>query len=493
MSELSPRIGLPYIQPAQAQKHVTHNEAVAMLDAAVQLVLTATGSTTPPVTPALGETHALGAAPTGDWAGQAGRVATWSGSAWTYVDPRSGWTAWSEADGALLRHDGATWVPVLDGGSDMQNLPGLGVNATWDAVNRLAVQSQAVLLSHDGAGIETTLNKAAPAHDASLAFKTGYSARALVGLLGSDNLTIKVSDNGTTYTDAVTIEAGTGRVELAAPLILPQSPSVPAPPPAGRIALYGRERAGAGWLDVQRSSGRFFPLQPHFGVNRIATWSPSNGATVNVNGMPRTLVGTTSTPTLAVTNLSTSMRRWRVTSAATAGSAAEERSAGWVCWRGNAAGLGGFSYVNRLSLVTLQSAGTGFFGLLGATTALSTSATLASLTNCVGIGFDLGTHANWRIVHNDNAGAPTQVNLGGAFSLASTTAVLTLTLSCAPNGTEIGLRVVEEESGAAVEAVLSSDIPGPAQLLSPRNYLNNGGIAAAVAYDCSGLYIETDY
>ena len=94
-------------------------------------------------------------------------------------------------------------------------------------------------------------------------------------------------------------------------------------------------------------------------MNLIATWAPSTGTTVDTNGMPRTAVGTVATPTLATTNLSTSMRRWRVTSAATADAAAEERSAGWVCWRGNADGLGGFTYVNRLSLVTLQVTGMG--------------------------------------------------------------------------------------------------------------------------------------
>ena len=91
------------------------------------------------------------------------------------------------------------------------------------------------------------------------------------------------------------------------------------------------------------------PLQYLIGrsANRIATWVPSTGTTVNTNGMPRPAVGTVSTPTLATTNLSTLMRRWRVTSAATADAAAEERSAGWVCWRGNADGLDGFTYVKR--------------------------------------------------------------------------------------------------------------------------------------------------
>ncbi|WP_272860606.1 hypothetical protein [Paracoccus stylophorae] len=209
--------------------------------------------------------------------------------------------------------------------------------------------------------------------------------------------------------------------------------------------------------------------------------------------MPRTAVGTVSTPTLATTNLSTSMRRWRVTSAATADAAADERSAGWVCWRGNADGLGGFTYVNRLSLVTLQATGMGFFGLYGSTTALATTLTLSAVVNCIGIGFQRSTHTNWQLVQNDASGAPTLTDLGASFPVASTTNVLTLTLLAAPNSGEIGVRVVEEVSGALVEAALDSDIPAATQLLSPRNFMNNGATAAAVAYDCSGVYVETDY
>jgi len=261
----------------------------------------------------------------------------------------------------------------------------------------------------------------------------------------------------------------------------------------GRIAIYGRNRAGTGWVDVQRPSGRHFPLQPHFGVNRVATWSPSVSTTVTTDGMPRTAVGTVATPTLATTGLAASIRRWRVTSAATANAAAEERSAGWVCWRGNAEGLGGWNYVNRLSLTTLQATGMGFFGLYGSVAALATTLTLATVVNCIGIGFQRGTHTNWQLVHNDGGGAPTLIDLGAGFPVASLTNVLTLYIAATPNGSDIGLRVVEEVSGAAVEFTITSDMPAATQLLSPRNYMNNGATAAAVAYDCAGVYVETDY
>lgn len=71
-------------------------------------------------------------------------------------------------------------------------LLGLG-GATADSYNRVSVNTLALLLNNAGAGIEATVNKAAPANDAAFAFKTGFSARALIGLLGNDDFSFKVS------------------------------------------------------------------------------------------------------------------------------------------------------------------------------------------------------------------------------------------------------------------------------------------------------------
>jgi hypothetical protein len=70
MSDVSPILSLPLIQPAQAHKHVTHNEALRLLDVLVQPVLTSCGQNVPPASPAEGERHILGVAPTGAWAGR---------------------------------------------------------------------------------------------------------------------------------------------------------------------------------------------------------------------------------------------------------------------------------------------------------------------------------------------------------------------------------------------------------------------------------------
>ena len=55
------------------------------------------------------------------------------------------------------------------------------------------------------------------------------------------------------------------------------------------------------------------------------------------------------------------------------------------------------------------------------------------------------------------------------------------------------VRGVNEVTGAVFEQEITADLPANTQFLSPRLCLNTGATAAAVAYDCAGLYLETDY
>lgn len=272
--------------------------------------------------------------------------------------------------------------------------------------------------------------------------------------------------------------------------ILGSNPAQPALPPADTIELYARRRAGADWLEVLRPNGREFPIGPHMGLNRTAWWAPNNGSNIVFNGMPRSFVGTTSTPTLSAGSLANSARRWRLTSSATANRAATERTAVFVCWRGDAAGLGGFTYTNRISLTSLQSGSVGFFGLKAQTNSINGGWGFANFVDFLGFGFTEGTDTNWQVISNDGSGAPSQVDTGIAIN---TTDLLTFLIYAAPNDTAIWMRMTNESSGASFEHQLTSDIPASTVFLSIHNYLNNGGNAAAVAYDCSGVYLETDY
>lgn len=61
--ETSVRLGLPLLQTGQAQKEMTHNEALTLLDFAVQPVVEAVGVDTPPAAPAPGACWVVGPTP----------------------------------------------------------------------------------------------------------------------------------------------------------------------------------------------------------------------------------------------------------------------------------------------------------------------------------------------------------------------------------------------------------------------------------------------
>lgn len=100
---------LPLVAPAQAQKHVTVNEALVRLDALAQLSLASISTVDPPVSPAEGVAYAIPAGATGDWAGQEGQIAIWSNGGWIFVEPRPGWRAFVQDRGSVAISDGAGW------------------------------------------------------------------------------------------------------------------------------------------------------------------------------------------------------------------------------------------------------------------------------------------------------------------------------------------------------------------------------------------------
>ncbi|MBE7183293.1 MAG: DUF2793 domain-containing protein [Methylobacterium mesophilicum] len=213
MSENTPNLVLPFIMPSQAQKHVTHNEAIRALDALVQIGVASRDLSQPPETPENGARFIVGPTPGGDWTGRAGRLAAWQDGAWAFFEPRAGWIAWVEDEARAVVWRGGSWEP-LGGAVSLDPLPLLGVNASADETNRLAVSAASTLLSHEGAGHRLKVNKAAPPDTASLLFQTAFSGRAEMGLAGGDDFRIKVSADGESWKDALVVDRATGAVSL---------------------------------------------------------------------------------------------------------------------------------------------------------------------------------------------------------------------------------------------------------------------------------------
>lgn len=114
--DVTPNLTLPYLMAAQAQKHVTHNEAIRMLDAIVQLAVLDRSLTSPPASPADGDRYIVAAGATGGWSGKDGLVAAWQDGAWAFLTPRAGWLAWVSDETALLVHNGTAWAAAGTGG-----------------------------------------------------------------------------------------------------------------------------------------------------------------------------------------------------------------------------------------------------------------------------------------------------------------------------------------------------------------------------------------
>ena len=206
------RLALPFIMPGQALKHITHNDALNRLDALVQPVVESAVLAIPPVSPLPGEAWIVPTGASGAWAGHGAEIAAWQAGAWMFHDPAEGWQAFDRASGTLLIFDGSEWVAVAATGA---GLPQLGVNTSADPANRLAVASAATLFTHDGAGHQLKLNKAASGDTASLLFQSNWSGRAEMGLMGDDHWRIKISPDGSAWTDAITIAADTASVSIA--------------------------------------------------------------------------------------------------------------------------------------------------------------------------------------------------------------------------------------------------------------------------------------
>lgn len=202
---------LPYIQPSQAQKHVTHNEALRMLDALLHIRVEDRDRESPPVDPLDGQRHALGTAPIGAFAGHAGKLAVFEDGAWLFYQPQPGWLIWDASEEELLVYADADWIPAAP---DPVMLPRLGINAVADDTNRLAVSSDATLLNHNGAGHQLKINKAAAVNTGSLLFQTAWSGHAELGLAGNNDFALKVSADGSTWRNALTGMAATGAVRI---------------------------------------------------------------------------------------------------------------------------------------------------------------------------------------------------------------------------------------------------------------------------------------
>jgi len=269
MDDESARIGLPYLAAGQLQKHVTLNQALTRLDALVQTAVLSRTVTAQPASPGDGDLYVIPTGATGaDWSPRAvGDLLRAETGAWSVVAVSEGTLAWIVDEDRLVILNDGVWTPLGEVLGKVQSLTRLGLNATADSSNPFLAKLNSALWTAHGAGeggngdLRLVLNKETASDVLSLLFQDGYSGRAELGLIGDDDLTLKVSADGSAWNTALSVARATGIVSFTKgatrvqTTVLTASGSYAVPAWAQRIEVTAIGGGGGGGAGACGASG----------------------------------------------------------------------------------------------------------------------------------------------------------------------------------------------------------------------------------------------
>lgn len=178
----TPNLAMAELSTSQAQKEITHNDALRVLDALVQTGIQDKDLTTPP-----SHTHgycwivAIGA--TGAWSGKDGKVAQSYNSAWYFLTPKEGWRVWIMDEDTTYIYNGTSWVAQTSSDSSWGGVAGGSANAI------ILTCSPPITIYYAGLSIK---------------FKTGSSANTSTVTIAPDGLAVK----DLKWSDDVALAAG---------------------------------------------------------------------------------------------------------------------------------------------------------------------------------------------------------------------------------------------------------------------------------------------
>lgn len=194
----TPRLSLPVIEAAQAQKHVTHNEALALLDALTQLTAESRALTAPPGAPADGACYIPAAGASGAWSGWDGQVAVYSGGGWLRIAPVSGLKAWVKAERLTVTYEDGVWRD------------GIALTAHGGRVTLRAKEEELTLA---GAYVET----ADAAFIPDRAVVLGVSSRTTLAIAGASSYGVGIASNSTQFGNLLGTALGSTNIGVIGP------------------------------------------------------------------------------------------------------------------------------------------------------------------------------------------------------------------------------------------------------------------------------------
>ncbi len=105
-----PNLGLNYgWTPGENGWDTGMDANMKLLGAVVGLSVADRDLAAAPASPAAGDRYIVAGSPTGAWAGHAGEIAVWSGSAWEFHAPQIGWICYIEDEDVLSVYKAGGW------------------------------------------------------------------------------------------------------------------------------------------------------------------------------------------------------------------------------------------------------------------------------------------------------------------------------------------------------------------------------------------------
>lgn len=197
--DTTPRLGLPYVVAAQAQKHIPINESLARLDGLVQLAVESRSVAVQPASPANGGVWIAA------WPGPpAGTLMRFEAGAWTALTPSEGMLAWVKDENQMVAFDGAAWVPLSTTfrSTIAAQTPNL-------ANTRLEVLEQEVTLS----GASTATSIAIP----NRAIVLAVSTRTTVAITGAASYNCGVSGDASKFGGSLGVSKNSSNIGVVGP------------------------------------------------------------------------------------------------------------------------------------------------------------------------------------------------------------------------------------------------------------------------------------
>jgi hypothetical protein len=182
-------MGIGLIEPAQAQKHVTVNEALIRLDALASGQVLSAALSAPPTGAVDGDRFVVAAGAAGDWAGHAGEIAFRVNGGWEFHVPWAGFRAYDAARAGWIFHDGEDWRP----------------DAIALSPGRAASVARIMELDHPiGAGPTSSTAVVIP----DKAVVLGVTARVIEAITGAASWQLGTADGADRYGSGIGVAAG---------------------------------------------------------------------------------------------------------------------------------------------------------------------------------------------------------------------------------------------------------------------------------------------